>query len=52
MCFQKNTLANTDVCVKWAQNTLKPIVLEGFVLFLDNLKGQVAINLSMQWKHW
>ena len=30
------------VCVKWVVKTLKPVVDSRFVLFLDNLSGQVA----------
>ena len=40
--FQKNAWADTGFCVKWAKSTLKPSVEGRFVLFLDNLEGQIA----------
>ena len=40
--FQKNAWADTEFCVKWAKGTLKPFVEGRFVLFLDNLEGQIA----------
>ena len=45
MYFQSNTLADTPVCVKWAENTLKAAAdeeKEHFVFFSDSLEGQKA----------
>ena len=39
---KKNAWADTEFCVKWAKGTLKPSVEDRFVLFLDNLEGQIA----------
>ena len=40
--FQKNAWADTEFCVKWTKGTLKPFVEGRFVLFLDNLEGQIV----------
>lgn len=40
--FQQNAWADTDFCVQWVNKTLKPVVQGRFVLFVDNLTGQVA----------
>lgn len=40
--FQKNAWADTEFCVKWVEQTLQPIVENRFVLFLDNLTGQIS----------
>ena len=40
--FQKNAWADTEFCVNWVKGTLKPSVEGRFVLFLDNLEGQIA----------
>ena len=35
-------LSHTEFCVKWAKGTLKSSVEGTFVLFLNNLEGQIA----------
>jgi len=40
--FQNNAWADTEFCVNWVNGTLKPSVEGKFVLFLDNLEGQIA----------
>ena len=39
--FQDNAWANTQFCINWANRTLKEAVDDIFVLFMDNLSGQI-----------
>ena len=42
--WQKNTLADTEFCIKWVKGTLQPATshLNEFILFCDNLQGQLS----------
>ena len=48
--WHENAWADTNVCVDWAENTLAP-AMHGkgdFILFCDNLEGQVALRFQEQ----
>ena len=40
--FQLNAWADTKFCLGWVEKTLKSVVKEHFVLFLDNLNSQTS----------
>lgn len=40
--FQENAHADSEFCIEWVEQTLKPVVKEPFVLFLGNLNSQAC----------
>ena len=46
--FQTNAWADTNFCAQLVKKPLKPVVESRFVIFLDNLEGQIADELKQE----
>ena len=45
---QFNASADTNFCVQWVKKTSKPVVEGRFVIFLNNLQGQIADEFKQE----
>ena len=45
---QPNVWTDANICVQLIKKTLKPVVEDRFVIFLDNLEGQIADEFKQE----